>query len=56
MNKGLKKNYERLCINRLTLSISKTFFFHAINKPKFPVTILINKQAIDGVKYVWSTH
>ena len=25
---------------------------HAPNKPKFPVTILINKQAIDEVKYV----
>ena len=54
MNKELKKLYEWLCINRLSLNISKTNFviFHAINKPKFPVTILINKQAIEEVKYV----
>ena len=54
MNKELKKLYEWLCINRLSLNISKTNFviFHAINKPKFPITILINKQAIDEVKFV----
>ena len=54
MNEELKKLYEWLCINRLSLNISKTNFiiFHAINKPKFPITILINEQAIDGVKYV----
>ena len=54
MNKELKNLYEWLCINRLSLNISKTNFviFHAINKPKFPITILINKQAIDEVKYV----
>ena len=50
----LKKLHEWLCINRLSLNISKTNFviFHAINKPKFPITILINKKAIDEVKYV----
>ena len=55
MNKELKKLYKWLCINRLTLNISKTNFiiFHAINKPKFPVTNLINKQAIDKVKYIY---
>ena len=54
MNKELKKLYEWLCINRLSLNIAKTNFviFHAINKPKSPITILINKQAIDEVKYV----
>ena len=54
MNKELQKLYEWLCLNRLSLNISKTNFviFHAINKPKVPVTILINKQAIDEVKYV----
>ena len=54
INKELKKLYEWLCINHLSLNISKTNFviFHAINKPKFPVTILINKQAIEEVKYV----
>ena len=44
----------RLCLNRLSLNISKTNFviFHAINKPNHNVTILINKQAIHKVKYV----
>ena len=38
----------------LTLNISKTNFviFHAINKPKFPVNILKNIQAIVEVKCV----
>ena len=31
---------------------SQYFVFHAVNKPKIPVTILINKQTIDKVKYV----
>ena len=54
MNKELQKLYEWLRINRLTLNISKTNFiiFHAINKPKVPVTILINKIAIEETKYV----
>ena len=54
MNKELQKLYECLCINRLTLNISKTNFiiFHAINKPKVSVTILINKFAIEETKYV----
>ena len=54
MNKELQKLYEWLCINRLTLNISKTNFiiFQAINKPKVPITILINKIAIEETKYV----
>ena len=54
VNKELQKLYEWLCLNRLSLNISKTNFviFHAINKPNNNVTILINKQAIHEVKYV----
>ena len=54
INIELKKFYERLCINRLSLNISKTKFvvFHAPNKPKFPITILINNKAIDEDKYI----
>ena len=53
MNKELKL-YEWLCINRLSLNISKTNFvlFCPINKPKIPVTILINNKAIDEAQYV----
>ena len=45
---------KRLCINRLSLNISKTKFviFHASNKPKYPITILINNKTIDEVKYI----
>ena len=54
MNDELNKLYEWLCINRLSLNISKTNFiiFHAINKPKCPVTILINRKAIDEAEYI----
>ena len=54
MNKELEKLYEWLCINRLSLNITKTNYviFHAINKPMIPITILINKKAIDEVKFV----
>ena len=54
MNKELEKLYEWLCINRLSLNISKTNFviFSPPNKPKIPVTIKINKEAIDETKYV----
>ena len=54
MDKELKKIYEWLCIHRLSLNITKTNFviFHAINKPKFPITILINQHAIEEVKFV----
>ena len=54
VNKELEKLHEWLCINRLSLNISKTNFviFHAPNKPKVPVTLLINKKAIDEVQYV----
>ena len=58
MNKELEKLHEWLCLNRLSLNISKTNFviFHARGKVKGSVvTILINKQAIDeviSVKYL----
>ena len=54
MNIELKKLYVWLCVNRLSLNITKTNFviFHAINKPKIPITILIDNKAIDEVKYV----
>ena len=54
MNKELLKLHDWLCINRLSLNITKTnlVIFHSINKPKVHVTILINKEAIDEVKYV----
>ena len=54
MNKELEKLHEWLCINRLSLNITKTNFviFHSINKPKKHITILINKEAIDEVKHV----
>ena len=54
MNKELQKLHEWLCVNRLSLNISKTNFviFHAINKPRIPVTILINKNAIDEAEHV----
>ena len=53
MNKELEKLFEWLCINRFSLNISKTNFiiFCTINKPKIPVTILINKEAIDETKH-----
>ena len=57
MNKELEKFHEWLCIHRLSLNISKTNFviFNSLNKPKTPVTILINKKAINEdnqVKYL----
>ena len=54
MNKELKKLYEWLCLNRLSLNISKTNFiiFHAINKPTTNITLLINKIAITEVNTV----
>ena len=54
MNKKHEKLYEWLSINRLSLNISKTNFviFHPPNKPKIPVTILINKHAIDESNHV----
>ena len=57
MNKELEKLYEWLSINRLSLNISKTNFviFMPPCKPKIPVTILINKEAIEessNVKYL----
>ena len=54
MNKELEKLHEWLCINRLSLNIIKTnsVIFHSFNKPKAPMIILINKEAIDEVKHV----
>ena len=54
MNKELGKLFEWLCLNRLSLNISKTNFiiFQSKNKPKVNVTILINKKAIEEVKCV----
>ena len=54
MNKELLKLCEWLCINRLSLNITKANFviFHAKNKTKSPVTILINNKAIDEVEEV----
>ena len=53
INKELEKLYEWLCINRLSLNISKTNFviFCPPNKPKIPITIKINKEAIDESQY-----
>ena len=49
MNIELKKLYDWLFINRLSVNITKTNFviFHSINKTKNPVTILIYNKAID---------
>ena len=52
MNKELMKLYEWLCINRLSLNKTNFVVFHAKNKPKSPVTILINNKAIDEVEEV----
>ena len=54
MNKELEKLHDCLCINRLSLNITKTNFVigHSFNKPKAHVTILINKEVIDEVKHV----
>ena len=57
MNKELKKLREWLCINRLSLNISKTKFilFCPKNKPKFPINITINKKPVgetDSIKYL----
>ena len=54
MNKELVKLHEWLCINRLSLNVSKTNFviFTPPKKPKINVTILINKEAIDEEQYV----
>ena len=54
MNFELKKLYEWLCINHLSLNISKTKFviFHAPNKSRYPITILINNKAIDEIKHI----
>ena len=52
--KNLKKLYEWLCLNRLSLNISKTNFiiFSPPNTFKKPVTIKIAKKAISEAKYV----
>ena len=57
VNKEIKKLVTWLNANRLALNISKTNFviFSSVNKPLKPVTILINKLAIDQkdcIKYL----
>ena len=54
MNRELRKLYDWLGINRLSLNVTKTNFvlFHSINKPKSSITIKINKKSIEEVKYV----
>ena len=55
VNKGLKKLYQWLLVNRLALNIGKTNFitFHPYNKPlNRSITLLINKKALSEEKYV----
>ena len=55
LNRELKKLYQWLCVNRLSLNIKKTNFviFHPFNKKVgVPITLLINKKAISEQKYV----
>ena len=54
VNKELKNIVVWLNANRLALNVSKTNFviFSAVNKPLKPVTILINKKAIEEKEYV----
>ena len=54
VNRELTKLVNWLNANRLALNVSKTNFvlFAAKNKPLKPVTILINRQAIDQKEYV----
>ena len=51
MNKELRKLYQWLCINRLSLNITKANFiiFHVINKPIVSVTILITNKIINNL-------
>ena len=57
VNREISKLVNWQNANRLALNVSKTNFviFSASNKPRQPVTILINRQAIeqkDSVKYL----
>ena len=54
VNKELKNIVVWLNANRLALNVSKTNFviFSAVNKPIKPVTILINRKAIEQKEYV----
>ena len=55
MNEELKKLYQWLCANKLSLNISKTNFliFHSYNKPLHKtITLKINNKAIKEEKYV----
>ncbi len=54
VNKELKSILVWLNVNRLALNVSKTNFviFSAVNKPTKPVTIVINKKAIEQKEYV----
>ena len=51
----MKKLYQWLCVNRLSLNIEKTNFivFHPFNKPvKENITLLIHRKAIAETKFV----
>ena len=53
MNKELNKLYQWLCVNRLSLNISKTHFliFHPYNKPiRELITLKFNRKAISEKK------
>ena len=55
LNCELKKLYQWLCVNRLSLNIKKTNFviIHAFNKKVVESpTLMINKKAISEEKYV----
>ena len=54
MNKELNVLYDWLCVNRLSLNISKTNFvlFHSINKPKISISIKINNTEVEEKPFV----
>jgi len=54
MNNELILLYDWLCVNRLSLNVSKTNFvlFHAISKQKFPLSIKINNKEIEERPYI----
>ena len=54
VNRELSKLVNWLNVNRLALNVFKTNFviFSAINKPQKPVTILINRQALEQKEFV----
>ena len=57
MNIELVTLFDWLCVNRLSLNLSKTNFvlFHSTNKPKYGLTIKINNDEIEQkqvIKYL----